>query len=86
MKVTKHKHIWKESEYKTVFSICKGYEGDERRVKELCAIFKDCRPNGLRMKIEKYEYLNGDQQIRPFFQKIPKKMLTAWEVYKIDTA
>ena len=40
------------------------------------------RENGLRMMIEKYEYLNGNQDIRPWFKDtISNKMLKAWEEY-----
>ena len=78
-----YRHNWTIGDYIKLFEICKDYKGDENRVRELLKIFEKNRENGLRMMIEKYEYLNGDQEIRSWFKNIiSKKMLKAWEEYK----
>jgi hypothetical protein len=77
-----YKHNWSIRDYKILFTICNGYEGDGDRLRELLKVFENNRENGLRMMIEKYEYLNGDHDIRPWFKDtISNKMLKAWEEY-----
>ncbi len=79
---TSYRHNWTIRDFKILFAVCNGHKGDENRVRELLKIFEKNRPNGLRMMIEKYEYLNGDQEIRPWFKNtISKKMLRAWDEY-----
>lgn len=78
-----YRHNWTIRDYKILFAVCRGHEEKENRVKELLKIFENNRANGLRMMIEKYEFLNGDQEIRPWFKNtISKKMMKAWEEYK----
>ena len=77
-----YRHNWTIIDLQTIFQVCDEYEGDENRIRELRLIFENNRPNGLRMMIEKYEYLNGDQEIRPWFRNtISRRMLAAWEEY-----
>ena len=77
-----YRHNWTISEFKKLFKVCRENEGDQNRVTELLKKFENNRANGLRMMIEKYEYLNGNQEIRPWFKKtISKKMLKAWQEY-----
>jgi hypothetical protein len=79
----KYRHNWTIRDFTKLFNVCREYEGDENRVNELLKRFENNRANGLRMMIEKYEFLNGDQEIRPWFKNtISKKMLKAWEEYK----
>ena len=80
-----YRHNWTIRDYKILFAVCSGHVGDENRVRELLKIFQNNRTNGLRMMIAKYEFLNGDQQIRPWFKNtISNKMLTAWDEYKLS--
>lgn len=66
--------------------MCNGHEGDDNRIRVLLAIFENNQPNGLRMMIQKFEYLNGDYEIRPWFKNtISKKMLRAWEEFNYPT-
>jgi hypothetical protein len=77
-----YRHNWTISEFKKLFKVCRENEGDQNRVTELLKKFENNRANGLRMMIEKYEYLNGNQEIRPWFKKtISKRMLKAWQEY-----
>ena len=78
-----YRHNWTIRDYNILFVVCDGYQGDENRLRILMKIFQNNRANGLRMMIEKYEYLNGDQSVRPWFKNIiSKKMLVAWDAYK----
>jgi hypothetical protein len=77
-----YRHNWTIRDYKILFAVCRGNEGDENRVSELLKIFQNNRANGLRMMIEKYEYLNGNQEVRGWFRNtISKRMLKAWQEY-----
>ena len=77
-----YRHNWTNRDFKILFAVCRGNEGDQNRVSELLKLFENNRANGLRMMIEKYEYLNGNQEIRPWFKNtISKRMLKAWQEY-----
>lgn len=77
-----YRHNWTNRDYKILFAVCRGNEGDSNRVSELLKIFPNNRANGLRMMIEKYEHLNGNQEVRGWFiNTVSKRMLTAWQEY-----
>jgi hypothetical protein len=77
-----YRHGWTIRDFKILFAVCRGNEGKENIVSELLKIFQNNRANGLRMMIEKYEYLNGNLEVRPWFRKtISKRMLKAWQEY-----
>ena len=79
-----YRHNWSNADFKRLFDVCRENEGDENRVAGLLKLkeFENNRANGLRMMIEKYEFLNGNQEIRPWFKKtISKRMLKAWQEY-----
>jgi hypothetical protein len=79
--VHNYRHNWSTQDFKILFSVCRLSQTDETRVSELLRLFPKNAPNGLRMMIEKYEYLNGNTETRQFFRGPSKKMKTAWQEY-----
>ena len=78
-----YRHNWTNRDYNILFVVCSVYYRREDRLRELQNIFKNNREDGLTMMILKYEFLNGNRVVRPWFRdNIPKKMLIAWEEYK----
>jgi hypothetical protein len=82
-KPQKYRHNWSERNYIELFRVCRVYKDDAGRVNKLMELFPNNRANGLRMMIEKYDYLNGDNNVREFFREanISKRMRTAWKKY-----
>ena len=78
-----YRHNWKNEDYKSLFKVCRENEGDANRVSELLKIFPNNAANGLRMMIEKYEHLNGNQEVRCWFKNtVSKRMVTAWQEWQ----
>ena len=78
-----YRHNWKKEDYKSLFKVCRENKGDANRVSELLKIFPNNAANGLRMMIEKYEHLNGNQEVRCWFKNtVSKRMLTAWQEWQ----
>jgi hypothetical protein len=78
----KYRHNWSERDYIELFKVCRTYKDDTHRVNKLLELFSNNRENGLRMMIEKYNFLSGDGA-REFFREgnISKRMLVAWKKY-----
>jgi hypothetical protein len=79
-----YKHNWTIRDFKILFAVCSRNE-ESNRVSELLKVFPNNRENGLRIMIEKYKYLNGNQEVRGWFRKnVSKKMLKAWQEYNLE--
>jgi len=82
---TNYRHNWTIRDCKILFAVCRRNEGDANRVSELLKVFPNNRENGLRMMIEKYKYLNGNQEVRGWFRKtVSNRMLKAWQEYNLE--
>lgn len=80
-----YRHNWTIRDYKILFEICSRNEEDSNRVSELLKVFPNNRANGLRMMIEKYKYLSGNQEVRCWFRNtVSKRMLRAWQEYNLE--
>ncbi len=82
-KPQKYRHNWLECDYIELFRVCRVYKDDAGRVNKLLELFPNNRANGLRMMIEKNDFLSGDNNVREFFREgnISKRMRAAWKKY-----
>jgi hypothetical protein len=79
-----YRHNWSIRDYKILFAVCRGNQEDTNRVSELLKVFPNNRANGLRMMIEKYKHLNGNQEVRDWFKNtVSNRMLRAWQEYNL---
>jgi len=81
--IQNYRHNWSERDYIILFTVCSLYTDDAGRVNKLLEIFPNNRANGLRMMIEKNDYLSGDNNVRRFFREgnISRRMRAAWEIF-----